>query len=232
VRCAVKEHRCQAEIWEDEKPLCMRCANDEPCCFETAAQMPRPRRFDEVPEKYLLPAVSVRPQPRQMVTHMPSLEKGERAEIYDQLKIASVEQVARRHGFEPWVIERMIAMRAKYKAAAMRKPSPRKMRVDVQSRAIVAVQEAVAARFGLKREAFLTSSHARCIVIPRHVAMYISIRVIGASMKVTASAFGACTHTTVVHGVKRIESRIREDAALSGVVEAVRDQFSAMHAAA
>jgi hypothetical protein len=58
-RCREAGHQCQAQIWIDDVPLCLRCADDEPCIFITAAQLaeampveldpcmvPRPSRDD------------------------------------------------------------------------------------------------------------------------------------------------------------------------------------------
>jgi hypothetical protein len=37
IRCAAAGHRCQAQVRTDEGALCLRCANDEPCIYITAA---------------------------------------------------------------------------------------------------------------------------------------------------------------------------------------------------
>jgi hypothetical protein len=71
-RCREAGHWCQAQIWIDDVPLCLRCADDEPCIFITAAQIaeampveldpctvPRPSREDlrAVRSMPLLPSI-------------------------------------------------------------------------------------------------------------------------------------------------------------------------------
>ena len=70
-RCRRAGHRCQAQIWIDSIPLCLRCADDGPCIFVTAA------RFEEPPpiDLFAIPAPSredlraVRSMPRLRSVH-------------------------------------------------------------------------------------------------------------------------------------------------------------------
>jgi len=58
-KCRNAGHFCQAQILMDGLPWCMRCADGEACCYETAAQMPTPERMIEDSDPCELPALKV-----------------------------------------------------------------------------------------------------------------------------------------------------------------------------
>lgn len=58
VRCLDARHRCQAQIVVDGNPLCMRCADDMPCVYVTAAgervaDFARPLGAFDIPPIYI-----------------------------------------------------------------------------------------------------------------------------------------------------------------------------------
>ena len=70
VECRRKGHGCQAQMFvekgtgsreqgtEKPVPLCLRCANEEPCCYETALAMETPRRLAEEMDLCVVPSIS------------------------------------------------------------------------------------------------------------------------------------------------------------------------------
>jgi hypothetical protein len=68
--CRRRGHRCQAQIVApieivrhgaevvSEEPLCLRCADGEPCCFETAALRETPRWLEEDVDPCEVPKLS------------------------------------------------------------------------------------------------------------------------------------------------------------------------------
>ena len=110
VRCALKGHRCQAQMMESgSKPLCLRCANDEPCCYETAEAMETPRRYeDDRFDLYVVPQIVERSVParrHRVEIVKPQLSYAEIYQIRREIARSGVEEAARRHGLEPCMIE-------------------------------------------------------------------------------------------------------------------------------
>jgi hypothetical protein len=67
-RCRKAGHRCQAQIWVENIPLCLRCADGEPCFFVTASKFaePVPAEADpcEIPEPTREDRKAIREWPR------------------------------------------------------------------------------------------------------------------------------------------------------------------------
>lgn len=74
------------------------------------------------------------------------------------------------------------------------------------------IQHAVAHDFGITYLALMGTSRLRHKVLARHVAMWIARKHTGYSLLDLAQAFNRVDHTTILHGVGRIERRMREDA--------------------
>jgi hypothetical protein len=110
--CRRKGHSCQAQLIDDE-PLCLRCANDEPCYFVTAQEMATPQRYeDDRSDRCLVPQLaerSVTPRKHTMIVTRPKFTGREVYEIRMQLQGRSVEQVAKLRGLDAWMIEEIAA---------------------------------------------------------------------------------------------------------------------------
>lgn len=66
-RCREAGHRCQAQIRLDGIALCLRCANDEPCIYVTAARDYRPAASSDpcvIPEMTREDRLAIRTMPR------------------------------------------------------------------------------------------------------------------------------------------------------------------------
>jgi hypothetical protein len=99
-------HHCQAQMWDGRNPLCLRCADGEPCYAVTAEALETPERMkDEVAEeRWLRYSGPTRYEPRRIEIKLPYIGGEERAEIKRQLCVQSLDTVARAHGIEPCMI--------------------------------------------------------------------------------------------------------------------------------
>ena len=76
------------------------------------------------------------------------------------------------------------------------------------------VLQAVGVYFDLKRADLVGAGRQRKIAAPRHMAMYIVRKLIGLSYPEIGEAFGGRDHTSIMHGVKKIEASIETDGKL------------------
>lgn len=91
---------------------------------------------------------------------------------------------------------------------------------------ISAVQEGVCEAFGLSLDDMLGKRRLRSVARPRQIAMYLSRRLTCASYTIIAKVFRR-DHTTILHGVRTIESLIEADATLRATVEALEISIEA-----
>lgn len=76
------------------------------------------------------------------------------------------------------------------------------------------IQRRVADYYNLRLADLLSSRRARTVARPRQVAMYLSKMLTTRSLPEIGRSFGGRDHTTVMHGVKRIEELLMSDASL------------------
>lgn len=69
VRCREAGHRCQAQIVVDNAALCLRCADDEPCVYVTAAALADP--VAESSDPCVIPALTK--EDRKAIRELPRL---------------------------------------------------------------------------------------------------------------------------------------------------------------
>jgi chromosomal replication initiator protein len=81
----------------------------------------------------------------------------------------------------------------------------------------------VAEKCGVTSEAMKGRNRAQEIVMPRQIAMYLMREETGASLAEIGRALGGRDHTTVIHGIEKIEARLQEDTALRTRVIAIRE---------
>ena len=74
------------------------------------------------------------------------------------------------------------------------------------------IQKKVASRYNIKVSDMSSSRRLRSIARPRQVAMYLSKILTPKSLADIGAKFGKKDHTTVIHGVKKVEQLILEDA--------------------
>jgi chromosomal replication initiator protein len=81
----------------------------------------------------------------------------------------------------------------------------------------------VAEKCGVTSEAMKGRNRAQEIVMPRQIAMYLMREETGASLAEIGRALGGRDHTTVIHGIEKIEARLQEDPALRTRIIAIRE---------
>lgn len=84
------------------------------------------------------------------------------------------------------------------------------------------VLDAVCRRFRVSLAELVGTGRRREIVVPRQVAMYLLREELGLSLVEIGQRLGGRDHTTVLHGVEKIEQQLRTDDHLRGEVLAVR----------
>lgn len=89
------------------------------------------------------------------------------------------------------------------------------------------VQEMVAATFGIHPRLITGSSRDQHHVWPRWVAMYLTRIVLKRSLPSIGEAFGNRHHTSVLHGLRKVERRIADDSDFRGIVEEMRKVLEA-----
>jgi chromosomal replication initiator protein len=83
---------------------------------------------------------------------------------------------------------------------------------------IKSIQEAVARQFGLSVEELRQEPKQRMVVIPRHIAIYLTKQMTDASLTEIGKNFGGRHHTTVMHSIANVHKLRRSDAALDDLI--------------
>ena len=81
------------------------------------------------------------------------------------------------------------------------------------------VQRTVADYYNVSPNELKSKKRNRQIIYPRHLAMYIAREVTEASMTDLGLEFGGRDHTTVMHAISKIESRIHTDPTLEDIIQ-------------
>jgi chromosomal replication initiator protein len=96
------------------------------------------------------------------------------------------------------------------------------IRVPAQSLDLPAIQKAVASHFGIKLSELMSQDRSQRLVIPRHIAMYLSRELLGSATTEIAEAFGKRNHTTVMHAVEKVKDLIEKDASTRAIVNELK----------
>ena len=81
------------------------------------------------------------------------------------------------------------------------------------------IQKAVSEHYGLKQADLISERRARAVARPRQVAMWLAKQITTRSLPDIGRRFGGRDHTTVLHGVRRIEQLKAEDPAIARDVD-------------
>ncbi len=84
------------------------------------------------------------------------------------------------------------------------------------------IQKRVAEHFNIKMAEMTSARRARVVARPRQVAMYLAKQLTSRSLPEIGRKFGGRDHTTVIHGVRKIEELLLSDRALAEDVELLR----------
>ncbi len=83
-----------------------------------------------------------------------------------------------------------------------------------------------ALHFGLKPEEMLSNRRSRKASRARHIAMYLCRKLTDASLIEIARAMGRKDHSTVIHGIKKIEEERRRDRKLNHIISFLEKHIS------
>ena len=87
------------------------------------------------------------------------------------------------------------------------------------------IQEEVSEFFGLKVEDLKSSRKQKKISQPRQIAMFLSRKYTSSSFPEIGGKFGGKNHSTVVHAVKNIQKKIKQDTHISDAVSNISSQI-------
>src|SRR5712691_7481488 len=90
------------------------------------------------------------------------------------------------------------------------------------------VQEVVARRWGVTPEGLRSKARTKTLTIPRQVAMYLARDMLGMQLVEIGQAFGGRDHSTVIHGVDKVERQMMRDRTFKERVEMARQELSAL----
>jgi chromosomal replication initiator protein len=89
------------------------------------------------------------------------------------------------------------------------------LRANARKITIDEIQRKVAEHFSIKVTEMSSSRRARAVARPRQIAMFLAKKLTTRSFPEIGRKFGNRDHTTVLHGVRRIEELIQDDASLA-----------------
>src|SRR5471030_729753 len=100
----------------------------------------------------------------------------------------------------------------------IRPQEPRRVKIEE-------IQRVVARQYNVSRADLLSSRRTANVVRPRQVAMYLAKTLTLRSLPEIGRRFGGRDHTTVLHGVRKIENLVGNDAALADEIELLKRQL-------
>lgn len=80
------------------------------------------------------------------------------------------------------------------------------------------IQKKVAEYFDIRVSDMMSKKRPRAIAFPRQIAMYMVRTLVGSSLPEIGEAFGGRDHTTVLHAIKLIEKRSKDDEGVRKIV--------------
>ncbi len=89
------------------------------------------------------------------------------------------------------------------------------------------IQKKVADFYELKVSDLTGKKRPNSIAIPRQIAMYLSRRLTGSSLKDIGMAFGGRDHGTVIHAKKQVESKMETDLRNRDIVRRLEEELTA-----
>ncbi|HHV07845.1 MAG TPA: chromosomal replication initiator protein DnaA [Firmicutes bacterium] len=88
---------------------------------------------------------------------------------------------------------------------------------------IARIQNVVAEEFNLRPEDLCARRRTRNLVVPRHIAMYLSRELTDASLPKIGDEFGGRDHTTVIHGCDKVASDLQNNAELRSLLDKLKN---------
>ncbi len=88
------------------------------------------------------------------------------------------------------------------------------------------IVEVVCDHYGISIEQMLSANRSKDISDPRMIAMYLARELTNASQQQIGAFLGKRDHATVIHGIKKIEQRIKEDETLNSQIELIKKKIN------
>lgn len=86
--------------------------------------------------------------------------------------------------------------------------------------------DVVAEHFNISKEDITSKKRNSEYVIPRQIIMYLCRQMTEATFQMIAAYLGKKDHTTVIHGVEKIEEKLRTDEDLRNKIETIQKKLS------
>jgi chromosomal replication initiator protein len=99
---------------------------------------------------------------------------------------------------------------------------------DAARPSVDAIIDAVSMHYGVTRTDLLSARRTAALIVPRHVAMYLAKMLTTRSFPEIGRRFGGRDHTTIMHGARKIERMIADDARLAADVDAIKNRITRM----
>ena len=80
------------------------------------------------------------------------------------------------------------------------------------------IQEVVARYYNISPEDITGSKRSNAIAKPRQIAMYLSRQLLDMSLPKLGEHFGGRDHTTVIHGINKVQESLKTDKNLQSVI--------------
>ena len=88
------------------------------------------------------------------------------------------------------------------------------------------IVEIVCDHFQISMDQILSKSRTNEIAKPRMIAMYLAKTMTGASQDAIGSFLGGRDHSTVIHGIKRVEAEIQNNEAMKNQIEVIKKKIN------
>ncbi len=89
-----------------------------------------------------------------------------------------------------------------------------------------AIKQEVAAEFGMKPNDLRSKRRVKSIVLPRHIAIYVTRKLTDLSLSFIGQEFGGKDHTTVINSIRKAESLMAGDPSMLARVESIIRRLS------
>lgn len=88
------------------------------------------------------------------------------------------------------------------------------------------ILEVVSEHFHVSTEQLVSKSRSSEIVKPRQIAMYLSKNMTGTSLEVIGSLLGGRDHSTIIHGIKKVEEDYIKDEAIKNQIQTIMKKIN------
>ena len=88
------------------------------------------------------------------------------------------------------------------------------------------ILDVVSEHFGISIADLKSSKRTAEIAIPRQIFMYLCRDMTTASLKVMGIVLGGKDHSTINHGIKKIQAEIRENESLSNTIDIIKKKIN------